>query len=81
VEEVERQYAEARRSKHVDLSEEDRGRGRELARDLPVVWRSPVTSSADHKAMMRLVIEAISLTPIEVPRRSTLIKVAWQSSR
>jgi len=79
LEELERQYAEARRSKHVDLSEEDRVRVRELARDLPAVWRSPVTSPADRKAMMRLVIEAISLTPIEVPRRATLIKVAWQS--
>ncbi len=79
VEEVERQYAEARRRKYVDLSEEDRVRVRELARDLPTVWRSPVTPPADRKAMMRLVIEAISLTPLEVPRRSTLIKVAWQS--
>jgi hypothetical protein len=77
VEEVERQYAEARRRKHVDLSEEDRVR--ELAQDLPSVWRSPVTPPADRKAMMRLVIEAISLTPLDVPRRSTLIKVAWQS--
>jgi len=79
LEEVERQYAEARRRKHVDLSEEDRVRVRELAQDLPTVWRSPVTPPADRKAMMRLVIEAISLTPIDVPRRSTLIKVAWQS--
>ncbi len=29
--------------------------------------------------MMRLVIEAISLSPIEVPRRATRVKVAWQS--
>ncbi len=79
LEEVERQYAEARRTKRVDLSEEDRARVRELARDLPAVWRSPVTPPADRKAMMRLVIEAISLSPIEVPRRATWVKVAWQS--
>ena len=58
LEEVERQYAEARRTKRVDLSADDRARVRELARDLPAVWRSPVTSPADRKAMMRLVIEA-----------------------
>ena len=29
--------------------------------------------------MLRLVIEAISLSPIEVPRRATVVKVAWQS--
>jgi len=79
LEEVERQYAEARRTKRVELSAEDRARVRELARDLPAVWRSPVTPPADRKAMMRLVIEAISLSPIEVPRRTTRVKVAWQS--
>ena len=29
--------------------------------------------------MMRLVIEAIALSPIEVPRRATRVTVAWQS--
>lgn len=79
LEEVERQYTEARRTRRVDLSEQERARVRELARDLPAVWRSPVTPPADRKAMMRLVIEAISLSPIEVPRRATWVKVAWQS--
>ena len=79
LEEVERQYTEARRTKRVELSPDDRTRVRELARDLPAVWRSPVTPPADRKAMMRLVIEAISLSPIEVPRRATRVTVAWQS--
>jgi Recombinase zinc beta ribbon domain/Recombinase len=79
LEEVEQQYAEARRTKRVELSAADRARVRELARDLPAVWRSPVTPPADRKAMLRLVIEAISLAPIEVPRRTTAVKVAWQS--
>jgi len=79
LEEVERQYAEARRTRRVELSETDRARVRELARDLPAVWRSPLTPPADRKAMLRLVIEAIALSPIEVPRRATLVKVAWQS--
>jgi hypothetical protein len=79
LEEVERQYAEARRTRRVELSEADRVRVRELARDLPAVWRSPVTPPADRKAMLRLVIEAIALAPIEVPRRATWVKVAWQS--
>ena len=79
LEELERQYVEARRARRVDLSEADRARVRELARDLPAVWRSPLTPPADRKAMLRLVIEAISLSPIEVPRRVTVLKVAWQS--
>ena len=79
LEEVERQYAEARRTRRVELSEADRARVRELARDLPAVWRSPLTPPADRKAMLRLVIEAIALSPIEVPRRVTVLNVAWQS--
>ena len=79
LEEVERQYAEARRTRRVELSEADRARVRALARDLPAVWRSPLTPPADRKAMLRLVMEAISLSPIEVPRRATRVKVAWQS--
>jgi len=63
LEEVERQYAEARRTKPVDLSDADRARVRALARDLPAVWRSPLTPPADRKAMLRLVIEAISSAP------------------
>ena len=79
LEEVERQYTDARRTRRVELSEDDRVRVRELARDLPAVWRSPLTPPADRKAMLRLVIEAIALAPIEVPRRATRVQVAWQS--
>lgn len=34
---------------------------------------------ADRKAMRRLVVEAISLAPIEVPRRATKVRVQWKS--
>ena len=79
VEEVRRQYEQARRERRVDLSEQDRARIRELARDLPRIWRSDTTQMAERKAMLRLVIEAISLQPVDVPERETLIKVQWQS--
>jgi DNA invertase Pin-like site-specific DNA recombinase len=78
LEEVERQYTEARRTRRVELSEEDRGRVRALARDLPAIWRAETTPSSDRKAMLRLVIEAISLQPIDVPRPGTRVQVAWQ---
>jgi DNA invertase Pin-like site-specific DNA recombinase len=79
LEEVERQYAEARRTRRVELSDEDRARVRALAGDLPAVWRAETTPSADRKAMLRLVIEAISLFPIDVPRRGVRVRVAWRS--
>ena len=79
LEAVEQQYAEARRERRVELSPQDRSRIRELARDLPAVWRSASTSMAERKAMLRLVIEAIALHPIDVPKRMTRLRVQWQS--
>jgi hypothetical protein len=33
----------------------------------------------DRKAMLRIAIEAISLRRVDVPRRSTLLHIAWKS--
>ncbi len=77
--EVERQYADARRERRVDLTAADREALRAIARDLPAVWRSETTTPADRKAMLRLVIEAISLAPIDIPRSMTHVRVQWRS--
>lgn len=79
LEEVEQQRDDARRKRAVQLSDDDRARIRALARDLRKVWRAPTTQQAERKAMLRLVIEAISLTPVEVPYRATRVRVAWKS--
>jgi DNA invertase Pin-like site-specific DNA recombinase len=78
LEQVQRQYEEARHKRHVELSEADRRQILALARDLPAVWRSKTTTAADRKAMLRLVIEAISLRPVQVPQRQTCLEVQWQ---
>jgi DNA invertase Pin-like site-specific DNA recombinase len=79
LDEVERLLAEARRAHHVELTAADRDLLRGLARDLPALWRAPTTPASDRKSMLRLVIEAISVSPIDVPRRGTHIKVQWKS--
>jgi DNA invertase Pin-like site-specific DNA recombinase/uncharacterized protein YndB with AHSA1/START domain len=79
LQEVERHYAEARRRRHVELTSEERGRIRALARDLPAVWRAPTTRPEDKKAMLRLVVEAVCVTPVDVPRRSAQVEVQWHS--
>jgi DNA invertase Pin-like site-specific DNA recombinase len=79
LDQLERQREDARRRRVVDLSVEDRAKIRALARDLPRVWRAGSTQQSERKAMLRLVIEAISLYPIDVPRRSTRVRVAWKS--
>jgi len=79
LEQVRADYERTKREKHVELTEQDREGVRALARDLPKVWRSPTTRQADRKAMLRLVVEAVSLRAVEVPRRETLVRVAWKS--
>jgi DNA invertase Pin-like site-specific DNA recombinase/uncharacterized protein YndB with AHSA1/START domain len=79
LEDVERHFAEAKRARHVELTEEDRSRVRELARDLPAVWRAPTTLQADRKAMLRLAITAVAATPVEVPHRATRLRIEWKS--
>ena len=76
---VEQQYAEARREARVELTSQDRERIRQLARDLPAVWKSSTTLAADRKAMLRLVLEAIAVHPVDVPQRTTRIRVQWSS--
>lgn len=79
VTEVERSAAEAKERHTIELTAGDRERIRTLARDLPSVWSAATTTAADRKAMLRLVIEAIALVPIEVPRRATNVRVQWRS--
>jgi DNA invertase Pin-like site-specific DNA recombinase len=79
LDEVERQYADARRTRHVDLTAADRAALRDIARDLPAIWNAPSTSAADRKAMLRLVIEVVSLEPIDIPVRSSRVRVQWKS--
>lgn len=77
--EIRRRLENAKREHRVQLTDEDRSRIRALARDLPAVWRAPTTTPADRKAMLRLVIEAIAIHPIDVPQRLTRIRVQWKS--
>lgn len=79
LDEVERQYADARRERRVELSAADREALRMIARDLPAVWRGNSTTPSDRKAMLRLVIEAIALEPIDIPECKTRVRVQWRS--
>ena len=79
LEAVRQRYDAARREHRVQLTDEDRRRIRELAQDLPAVWRAPTTQPADRKAMLRIAIEAVAIRPIDVPQRLTHIQVQWRS--
>jgi excisionase family DNA binding protein len=79
VEDVERQFQKARREHRVELSAADRTRIRELARDLPAVWRSPTTRPAERKTMLGIAIEAITIRPVDVPSRQTHVQLQWST--
>jgi DNA invertase Pin-like site-specific DNA recombinase len=77
--EIHRRLENAKREDRVQLTDQGRSRIRALARDLPSVWRASTTMPADRKAMLRLVIEAVAIHPIDVPQRLTEIRVQWKS--
>jgi hypothetical protein len=79
LEEVKRDLEVAKQEQCLELGEEEQQRIRALARDLGKVWRARTTTPADRQAMLRLVIEAVAIEPIEVPNRQTRIRVQWQS--
>lgn len=79
VEEVEREYERARRRQKVVLSDQDRQRILELARDLPGLWRASSTTQQQRKNLLRILVREVTLTPIDVPRRGTRIQVLWES--
>ena len=76
---LESDYRAAQQTHKVILTEADRQRIRDLAKDLPSVWRAPSTRQDERKAMLRLVIDVITLRPVDVPRRETHVCVQWKS--
>jgi len=46
---------------------------------LRAVWRAETTTPADRKAMLRLVVQLISLEPVDLPRRGTRVRIQWMS--
>jgi len=79
LDEVERQFREARTERHVELTASDRMALRSIARDLRAVWRAETTTPADRKAMLRLVVQMISLEPVDLPQRGTRVRMQWMS--
>ncbi len=79
LERLRRDYERACREQRVQLTEADRARIRAIATDLPAVWRALSTQPQERQAMLRLVVEAVCLTPVEVPERQTKVALQWGS--
>jgi hypothetical protein len=76
---VEREYRAAHQRDKLDLSESDRSRVLELAKDLRRVWDAETTTHADRKNLLRMLVQHVALTPVDVPQRLTRIQVLWRT--
>lgn len=77
VESLETAYEQARRTHRVELSASDRKEILELASNLPRVWHAATTTPVQRKNLLRVLIEVVTLTPIDVPRRTTRVQLQW----
>ena len=74
---LERQYEEVRQREKVDLTDSDRRKILALARDLPKVWKSRSITPSDRKALLRMLVRDVTLSPVDVPRRGTRVQILW----
>lgn len=63
----------------VNLTETDRTQLLRLAKDLQTVWRAETTTNAERKNLIRMLINEITLSPVEIPQRMTRVKIWWQT--
>ncbi len=77
VQDLERDYAAARRSELAPLSPTEQEAVRRLADDLPAVWEAPTTTPADRKRLLRLVVQAVTVTVQDTRPRSAAVAILW----
>jgi len=77
--EVEREYEDTKRTKKLELSEADRKAVLALAHDLPKVWNARTTTTAEKKNLLRLLIQDVVLSPVDLPQRATKVRVLWKT--
>lgn len=79
LEQAEREHQTVRKKERLVLTECDRDKILAAAKNLRSVWRGKTTTYAERKNLIRALIRDISLTPVDVPRRMTQIKIWWQT--
>jgi DNA invertase Pin-like site-specific DNA recombinase len=75
---IEQDYERWRSDEPLVLSEPDRHALQRMGEDLPGIWRSPSTTSADRKAILRLVICEVILDQKRL-RGQVWLRILWQT--
>ena len=76
---LETAYEQAQKVERLKLSPVQRQQILQLASDLPALWHSETTTAAERKEMLGLLVKQIALTPMETPRRQTLLQILWHT--
>jgi DNA invertase Pin-like site-specific DNA recombinase len=71
-----REYTVAQRTALAPLNPQEQDAVRQLAENLPGLWDAPTTTARDHKRLLRLVIQGITLT-VRAERRDAEMVVVW----
>jgi DNA invertase Pin-like site-specific DNA recombinase len=79
LETLERDHAEMRAKKRLELSEVERQRILDLASNLPKLWHANTTTDRDRKILLRMLIKDVSVVEIEVPRTALRVRVLWHT--
>lgn len=75
---IEQDYERWRSDEPLVLSEPDRDALQRMGEDLPGIWRAPSTTSADRKAILRLVICEVILDQKRL-RGQVWLRILWQT--
>ena len=79
LESLQQEHKEVRQRDKLELTEQDRARILALANDLAQVWNANTTTHAERKNLLRMLVERVNLSPIDVPRRMTRVQLLWRT--
>jgi len=76
LEQLEQEYAVVRRTELLPLDEAEQRTVRDLAADLPALWRAATTTDVDRKRLLRLVVTEVVLT-VDAKERRVEVTIVW----
>jgi DNA invertase Pin-like site-specific DNA recombinase len=71
------EYTERQSSEALAVTPEQRAHARQLARDIPRLWKAPTTKAKDRKRILRLLIKDITVEKLPEPKQM-VAHVRWQ---
>lgn len=79
IEQIEREREEVRRREKLAITNADRARILELAKNLSMVWNAPTTTHAERKNLLRMLVREVTVSRVEVPSLMTRVQILWQT--